>query len=61
MSDKKGAGWGKLGLWNKRMAILETLAHLEAMRAREKLDKFTKDDIIYYSIPRSPKANEPAR
>ncbi len=49
--DANGVGWDKLGLWDKRMAILETLSHLEAMRARGKLDKFTKDDIIYYSIP----------
>jgi hypothetical protein len=49
--DVNGVGWDKLGLWDKRIAILETLSHLEAMRARGKLDKFTKDDIIYYSIP----------
>jgi hypothetical protein len=61
MSNKKGVGWGKLGSWGKRMAIMETLSHLEAMRAMGKLDKFTKDDTIYYSIPRSPKTNEPAR
>jgi len=61
MSNTKGAGWDKLGSWDKRMAILETLSHLEAMRATGKVGKFTKDDIIYYSIPGSPKTNEPAR
>jgi len=61
MSNTKGVGWDKLSPWNKRMAVLETLSHLEAMRARGKLDKFTKGDIIYYNIPRSPKTNEPAR
>jgi hypothetical protein len=33
------------------MAILETLSHLAAMRATGEVDKFTKDDIIYYRIP----------
>jgi glyoxylase-like metal-dependent hydrolase (beta-lactamase superfamily II) len=61
MSDINGVSWDKLGSWDKRMAILETLSHLEAMRAMGKLDKFTRDDIIYYSIPRSPKTNEQAR
>ena len=51
MSNTKGAGWDKLGPWEKRMAVLETLSHLEAMRASGELDKFTRDDIIYYRIP----------
>ena len=41
-------GWNNLGSWDRRMAVMETLAHLEAMRANGKLDKFVKDDIIYY-------------
>jgi len=30
---------------------LETLSHLEAMRASKEVDKSIKDDIIYYHIP----------
>jgi glyoxylase-like metal-dependent hydrolase (beta-lactamase superfamily II) len=51
MHDVIGVSWDKLDSWDKRMAVLETLSHLEAMRATGKLDKFTKDDIIYYRIP----------
>jgi glyoxylase-like metal-dependent hydrolase (beta-lactamase superfamily II) len=52
MGDIKGVSWDKLGPWDKRMAVLETLSHLEAMRADKKVDKFVRDDIIYYRIPR---------
>jgi len=48
MRDIGGASWDKLGPWDKRIAVLETMAHLEAMRANRKLDKLTRDDIIYY-------------
>jgi glyoxylase-like metal-dependent hydrolase (beta-lactamase superfamily II) len=51
LHDVNGVGWYKLGNWDKRMAILETLAHLEAMRAREELDKFSRDNILYYRQP----------
>jgi len=50
MSDTNGVSWDKLSSWDKRMAILETLSHLEAMRATGEVDKFTRDDIIYYNI-----------
>ena len=46
--DISGAGWDSLEPWEMRMAVLETLAHLEAMRVDGKLDKFTREDIIYY-------------
>jgi glyoxylase-like metal-dependent hydrolase (beta-lactamase superfamily II) len=52
MSDTNGVGWVKLDSWDKRMAVLETLSHLEAMRANKKVDKFAQDSIIYYRIPR---------
>ena len=48
MRDTGGTGWNRLGPWDKRMAVLETLSHLEAMRASGKIDKFVRDDIIYY-------------
>jgi glyoxylase-like metal-dependent hydrolase (beta-lactamase superfamily II) len=51
LHDVNGVGWHKLDSWDKRMAILETLAHLEAMRAKGELDKFNRDDILYYRQP----------
>ena len=33
---------------DKRMAVLETLAHLEAMRVEGRVDKSPRDSIIYY-------------
>jgi glyoxylase-like metal-dependent hydrolase (beta-lactamase superfamily II) len=58
LHDVNGVGWYKLGNWDKRMAILETLAHLEAMRARGELDKFSRDDTLYYRQPGFKKKNE---
>ena len=52
LHDVNGVGWYKLNPWDKRMAIMETLSHLEAMRATGELEKFTRDDIIYYSTTR---------
>jgi glyoxylase-like metal-dependent hydrolase (beta-lactamase superfamily II) len=51
LHDFNGVGWHKLNNWDKRMAILETLAHLEAMRAKGEVEKFNRDDIIYYRSP----------
>ena len=51
LHDVNGVGWHKLVSWDKRMAILETLAHLEVMRAKGELDKFNRDDILYYRQP----------
>ena len=48
MSDIKGIGWQDLAPWDKRMAVTETLAHLELMRVDGKIDKFFRDGIIYY-------------
>ena len=51
LHDVNGVGWYKLGSWDKRMAILETVAHLEAMRAGGALEKFNRDDVLYYRQP----------
>jgi glyoxylase-like metal-dependent hydrolase (beta-lactamase superfamily II) len=50
MRDVGGAGWDDLGAWDKRMAVHETLSHLEAMRTTGKIDKFVRDDIIYFRL-----------
>jgi len=48
MSDIGGASWQKLAPWDKRMAVMETLAHLESMRFGKKVDKFLEDSTICY-------------
>ena len=50
MSDTNGAGWEDLTPLDKRLAVVETLAHLEAMRFGGKVDKSLKDSIIYYQL-----------
>jgi glyoxylase-like metal-dependent hydrolase (beta-lactamase superfamily II) len=58
LHDVKGVGWNKLDAWDKRIAVLETMAHLEAMRAGGELEKFNRDDIIYYRLPQKAKRDE---
>jgi len=48
MSDKKGTGWQNLAPLDKRFAILETMAHLELMRAHGRVKKLRRDDTTYY-------------
>ena len=48
MSDIDGIGWQKLSPRNKRLALLETIAHLESMRVDGKVNKFFRDRITYY-------------
>ncbi len=48
-SRSHGANWSSLSPLEKRLAILETLAHLELLRANDKeVNKFSKNDLIYY-------------
>ena len=42
------AAWHDLPLFHRRMAIFETLAHLELMAASGKVEKTSRDGIIYY-------------
>jgi len=58
LHDVNGVGWYKLGTWDRRMAILETVAHLEAMRAKGEMEKFNRDDIQYYRSPQKARKNE---
>lgn len=46
--EVNGVSLDKLDPWNRRMAVLETLSHLEAMRANQEVDRLTRDDIIHY-------------
>jgi len=43
-----GVRFKNLALWEKRMAVSETLAHLQAMRVDGMVDKSPRDSIIYY-------------
>ncbi len=47
-----------LGLWDKRLALLETLSHLELSRIDGKVNKFTRDSIVFYqNIGETPQAS----
>jgi glyoxylase-like metal-dependent hydrolase (beta-lactamase superfamily II) len=43
-----GGSWEDLPPFHKRMAVFETLAHLEMMAAESRIDKLPKKGIIYY-------------
>jgi glyoxylase-like metal-dependent hydrolase (beta-lactamase superfamily II) len=48
VDDVNGVSLDKLDHFNQRMAILETISHLEAMRANQQVDSFSQNDIIHY-------------
>ena len=48
LSDVNGVSWQELTPWDKRIAVFETLAHLESMRNNGRVDKFFRNSTIYY-------------
>jgi len=48
MLDMGGAKWKDLTPRDKRLAVLEAIAHLESLRVEGKIGKFSSDGIIYY-------------
>ncbi|MFC1932646.1 MBL fold metallo-hydrolase [Chloroflexota bacterium] len=48
MPELGGVSFQDLEIWNKRMAVSEAMAHLEAMRVEGRVDKFSRDSIICY-------------
>ena len=50
MPELGGVRFQDLHPMERRMAVLETLAHLEAMTVEGKLDKFHRNSIIYYQL-----------
>ena len=48
LPDIGGVSLQNLPPLHKRLAILETLSHLEFMRANGEVDKFSTDGVIYY-------------
>ena len=55
MINMNQVSWQDVSPWDKSLAMVETLAHLESMRFSGKVDKFYSDGIIYYQyITRQP-------
>ena len=48
MPEMGGVRFKDLAPWDKRMAVSETLAHLEALRGDGIVDKSYRDDIVHY-------------
>lgn len=48
MLDMGGARWEDLTPRDKRLAVLETIAHLESLRVERKISKVSNDGVIYY-------------
>ncbi len=48
LPDTASEGWKNLDPWNKRLAVLETLAHLEFLRSGDKLDKSVSNGAVIY-------------
>jgi len=48
MPEFGGVKFHNLAVWDRRMAVSETLAHLEALRVEGKISQFSRDGIIYY-------------
>jgi glyoxylase-like metal-dependent hydrolase (beta-lactamase superfamily II) len=50
MPESGGIRFRDLRHWHQRMAVSETLAHLEALRAGRHIRRFLKDSVVYYSL-----------
>jgi glyoxylase-like metal-dependent hydrolase (beta-lactamase superfamily II) len=48
MPEFGGVKFQDLAVWDRRMAVSETLAHLEALRIEGIISQFSQDGIIYY-------------
>ena len=48
VDDVNGISLARLDPWNRRMAVLETLSHLEEMKAERKVESFSQNEVIYY-------------
>jgi len=50
MPEKGGTPWEKLDHWGHRMALMETLAHVNLLKEEEKVKKIYRNDFEFYSI-----------
>lgn len=48
LSDINGVSWQKLPAFHRRLAISETMAHLESMRFSGEINKSSSNNTIYY-------------
>jgi glyoxylase-like metal-dependent hydrolase (beta-lactamase superfamily II) len=48
MTDTLAVGFDHLGSMDRRMAVLETLAHLELLRAEGEVQEFSLEGIVFY-------------
>ncbi|MCX7912470.1 MAG: MBL fold metallo-hydrolase [Dehalococcoidales bacterium] len=53
-------GWEELPPFHKRMAIFETLAHLEMMASENRVDRLPRGGISYYARKRKGGKNQPS-
>ncbi|MFH1003785.1 MAG: MBL fold metallo-hydrolase [Chloroflexota bacterium] len=47
-SDTGRRPWAELSYLDRRLAVVEALAHLEFLRQEGRLDKSTRNDVVYY-------------
>jgi glyoxylase-like metal-dependent hydrolase (beta-lactamase superfamily II) len=48
--EQGGIEFHDLSLWNRRMALAETLAHLEAIMVEGKVERIYRDSVAYYHL-----------
>jgi len=48
MVNMKSVSQQDLGAWERSLTLVKTLAHLESLRFGGKVDKFLKDNVVYY-------------
>jgi glyoxylase-like metal-dependent hydrolase (beta-lactamase superfamily II) len=48
--EEGGVPWDKLSPFDRRMALMETLSHLESLRVEGRVEKIPKDKVILYAI-----------
>ncbi len=50
MLETKASGWDDLSTLDHRLALLETISHLEYMRFEGRVDQSTRNNLIYYRM-----------
>jgi glyoxylase-like metal-dependent hydrolase (beta-lactamase superfamily II) len=46
--QNKSTAWDNLTAWDKRFAVLQTIAHLEELKSSDHLTRFSRDGKLYY-------------
>jgi len=50
MPETGGVDFHHLHYWNQRMAVSETLSHLQALRTTGKVVRFGREGVVYYQV-----------